>query len=299
MAFSKKNNIFGSNNIFTILKTLKDESLLKENDSKNLEQKNNSFNVPKILNNVNISTNCEVNTSKILNYRGLTKGLKESNSTITNNGIFVDNKILISFDDIREMYSYYADYRIKLQYILLNRQKSILETIHSLDNKKGELFKMRFNYNEIVSNEFKIRKCIKLCMVYQNLIELYKLVLRLFDLLKIMTIDNGTNVIVMLNVSDLSIEKKKQFFESKQKIERYLVQTKNILNLLDGSFEKYKSTISQFLDYIDDTIKQFSTLSREETKILSSKHLKCLDKLMIIFDKLSMILIHTPIVNIM
>lgn len=271
MAFSKKNNIFGSNNIFTILKTLKDESILKENDSNNLEQKNNNSNVPKILKNVNISTNCEINTSKILNYRGLTKGLKESNSTITNNGIFVDNKISISFNDIKEMYAFYADYRIKLQYILLNRQKNILETINSLDNKKGELFKMRFNYNEIVSNEFKFRKCIKLCMVYQNLIELYKLVLRLFDLLKVMTIDNGINVIVMLNVSDLPIEKKKLFFESKQKIERHFIQTKNILNLLDGNFEKYKPTINQFLDYIDNTIKQFSTLSREETVVLSSK----------------------------
>lgn len=110
------------------------------------------------------------NGGNVINYGNII----ENNDTIIPSCLIVDNQLTISFKHILQMYDYYAIYRIRLQYLILNRKIHILDSINYLNVTKGQRFKQIFEYHKWMKEEDKIKQCLYTYMILSQIIHYFK-----------------------------------------------------------------------------------------------------------------------------
>lgn len=109
------------------------------------------------------STN-KANSQTKLNFNKFT----EENGFIKSDGqseksLFTDDKLIIDYQDICQLYDSCAIYRIRMQYLILNRKIHLLDSLFVVDQTKGNWFKTRFDYNDLCKKELQMKNCIQIC----------------------------------------------------------------------------------------------------------------------------------------
>lgn len=118
----------------------------------------NNEEFPSLINQNHNNKNSNIDFIKIVEQKNIAKD--EINS------LFDDDKLILSFNDFKSLYDYCAIYRIRLQYLILNKKIQILTSIENIDANKGKLFKLKFKFNNMVLQESKLKNCL---MIYMEL----------------------------------------------------------------------------------------------------------------------------------
>lgn len=116
------------------------------------------------------ATNITKKTS--LNYGALIKQNYADEENPTIKPLFTGDKIFVDFHDIERIYKEFGIYRIRLQYLLLNKKIHILDSLSMLNHEKGTHFKNYFGYEKMVKDSIIFGKCIFACMCI-NMILVY------------------------------------------------------------------------------------------------------------------------------
>ncbi|XWV26505.1 hypothetical protein QJ857_gp0564 [Tupanvirus soda lake] len=167
--------------------------------------------------------------------------------------LFVDDKMILCYDDIQNMYNDYAIYRIRLQFLSLNRKIDTLNLLEKIDSDKGKKFKSRFYFDRLVSQEKPLRKCIEICIALNYLQTLFK--------------DIGFGA-VLNNCKTLTNLGKTNF--NHKDIDKLcdeaiiLLRDCNDMPLIfDGDYSKYRNDIKKYLDYSINTLDKITSFNNK------------------------------------
>lgn len=192
------------------------------------------------------------NKNKVLDFGCITNIKDEPNEEIES--LIIDNKLLISFDDVLKMYNDAIIYRIKLQYLMLSRKIRIIESIKIIDQTKGEYLMEKFNHCDLCKNQFIMEKCIKFFIDMRNLINYLEY---LIESLKLIL--NGNESINIKDVpylenlfSDLFIKHSETFILLLAKISKESDSIKKIKSFNNSLINKRIEKCRNFITYIEN-----------------------------------------------
>lgn len=106
-----------------------------------------------------------IKNAQVLDFKTIGKA---ENQILNENQIFTGNIFFFSYQNILKLYNQFAIYRIKLQYMVLNRKIHLLDSLNFC-NKNALTFKKFLNYDKIIEDEIRLKKCIYFCMLLQNI----------------------------------------------------------------------------------------------------------------------------------
>lgn len=163
--------------------------------------------------------------------------------------LFIENNLVISYNDIQKMYNRCAIYRIYLQCALLNKKIYTLNKMESINSTKGKYFKHKFRFDVVVDQELKLKKCMNVCIKLKELIFLFK-----NQFSKIFTCPLGDKAKILPD-----------------KINICYPDYKNIEQLFVDDFSKYHPEIKQVVEFIEN-VKNNLLFDKSLVFRLSSKY---------------------------
>ena len=205
-------------------------------------------------------------TNKPLNYGLLIDQISDKNDNTQSKPLFDNDNLLLSFNDILKMYECFAIYRIRLQYIIINRKINILNTLEKINPIKGKIFKKKFEFDKLVKQESELKICITIYMELQSIKNIF---------------DKENLPTYLLWYSDKSI-KENMLNKLKTYHRRYI----NIEKLFVNTFNKYIDTIKECTNFIKKVIEDTDviTISISENDKMQKLISSLIDKLINDYD---------------
>ncbi|ANB50507.1 hypothetical protein [Powai lake megavirus] len=207
----------------------------------------------------NSETTTNINASEIpvvLNYGDAIKKV-EVNEPIFSRINLVDGKLVVSYHDLTQIYQLFAIYRIKMQYLILNRKIHVLNSMHIINPIKANKFKQILAYDEMCKQEQNMKNCIDICMDLNQLLECYKLCIDFLILARRTSkhtdeYKNSLNIFISKyhKIQDLEI----YFFDESENI-----------------YANYRDTIIKLVDQMKYVYEKYTIINQQEALILSSK----------------------------
>lgn len=142
-------------------KSSESSNKFKKNESKNELEYKLEEDFPKI-------SDKEISSKPIIDFNKL--NIINTNEQNDNFSLFVDNKLLIDYQDIIDLYNFFAIYRIKMYHLILNRKIHIFDSLQFINPSNATIFKMHYNYHYLFEKELEIKKCLEIIINLNNLI---------------------------------------------------------------------------------------------------------------------------------
>ena len=120
------------------------------------------------------------NNTQRINYGTLFKPGENTGNT-PNKSLFVKDKLVLSFNEIKKTYNDLAIYRIKMQYMILNHNIHLLDSMGIINVEKANIFKKYFQYDNWKIQENILRQCIIIYGELQNIIVFLQMVYNLCE----------------------------------------------------------------------------------------------------------------------
>lgn len=242
--------------------------LTNSSDIKNVSGSSNSLQEKqKIISQDDSNENQEKKSIINYNHLILSKALP-NNTSDGDKSIFVDDKIVIPFHDIQEIYNFFGIYRIRMRYLILNRKMHLLETLNLLNPAKSLIFNRIFDYDDAVVEELHLRKCLTICMNLPFVMECINMLVHLLN-------ECNTNLLSKNIINNLIDE-----------VNCYYEDIAHIKNLFVDDFSKYYSDIDAYMQFIGTVLKKISNATNDkilyfisEASIINSRIDTLIDKI--------------------
>lgn len=169
--------------------------------------------------------------------------------------LFVQDKIVLSFNVIKKVYDDLGIYRIKMQYLILNHNIHLLDTMRIINKNKADQFKKIFKYDDWKHQEDLLKRCI---MVYGGLVHIIIFLQMIFEL--------------CTKYDDVV------YFE---KCYSTYLNIRHVHKLFEDEFHKYLQELLPCFEFINNILDNFSHQKREE--IIHQLHI--IKKQIIVFSK--------------
>ncbi|AFX92432.1 hypothetical protein CE11_00405 [Megavirus courdo11] len=192
----------------------------------------------------------------VLNYGDAIKKV-EINEPIYSRIKLVDGKLVVSYHDLTQIYQLFTIYRIKMQYLILNRKIHVLNSMHFINPIKANKFKQIFAYDEMCKQEQNMKNCINMCMDLNQLLECYKLCIEFLILVR---------------------RTSKYTDEYKNSLNKFISKYHKIQDLgiyfndqSENMYINYQDTIIKLVDQMKYVYEKYTLIDQQEALILSSK----------------------------
>ncbi|AUV58333.1 hypothetical protein [Bandra megavirus] len=192
----------------------------------------------------------------VLNYGDAIKKV-EINEPIYSRIKLVDGKLVVSYHDLTQIYQLFTIYRIKMQYLILNRKIHVLNSMHFINPIKANKFKQIFAYDEMCKQEQNMKNCINICMDLNQLLECYKLCIEFLILVR---------------------RTSKYTDEYKNSLNKFISKYHKIQDLgiyfndqSENMYINYQDTIIKLVDQMKYVYEKYTLINQQEALILSSK----------------------------
>lgn len=192
----------------------------------------------------------------MLNYGAAIKKI-EIDEPIFSRIKLVDGKLVVSYHDLTQIYQLFTIYRIKMQYLILNRKIHVLNSMHFINPIKANKFKQIFAYDEMCKQEQKMKNCINMCMDLNQLLECYKL---------------------CIDFLILARRTSKYTDEYKNSLNKFISKYYKIQELgiyfhdeTESIYINYQNTIIKLVDQMKYVYEKYTIIDPQEALILSSK----------------------------
>ena len=207
-----------------------------------------------------------------MNYSFLTSDT-EHKPNIEENKLFVDDKLMISFTNIMEIYDYFTIYRIRSHYLELNQKMHLLESIACLNKFKGVEFKKFFGYNKMIEQVDNYTTCISIYQVLDQ-ISYYLEVTHELILECQSKIDND-EAIKCDHIRKLVVATKKECRD-----------ITSISNMVDTQFTIYQPEINKYLEYIYQTVNNVLNLNKNNINTIISESIAYMTSIKNLINKI-------------
>ncbi len=230
---------------------------LQEEYFPKLGKKNN------ILNNQNEPA---IKLSDKLNNLSMTKDDKKKS-------LFFQDSLLLSFNDIQTMYDYYAVYRIKLYYMILDRNIDIIDIIDQVDVNRSNYLKKKYNYDNWILMAEKMHKCITLLIKYGQIINcmiiVQKLLVNSIDALE------NNRPLILSNTNRLYISAQNIYDQIKKYNDHNIVHLIEYISSILDNF--YTFDLEKMVHYNENIIIKMDELEKEYNKYVqdTDPHIPC------------------------
>ena len=198
---------------------------------------------------------------------------------VVTNELFVGDKFVLPFRHIKEMYDYYAIYRIRLQYLILNRKIHLLDSICYVNVNRGTKLKQQFGYHKLVEEEAELRRCLSLYLILNQIMHFFEALTELLTECQ-KKLDN-----------DMPIKC--------DHIHKILVDTKKqcqgitlIPKMIDENDKEHLVEINAYLKFVRDIINNILKLNKDTIKTFLLETTNNCAKLQSLIDKI--VNIHDP-----
>lgn len=114
---------------------------------------------------------------------------------IPDESLNLNNTIVIQYDDIINVYDYFAIYRIKLHLVSLRNKIHILNEIRKVRNIRSSLFDEHFKYPKLLQDESLFRECIHKCFGLEHIITFMEYLSNLSNIINETYITKQFNII--------------------------------------------------------------------------------------------------------
>nr|URM62306.1 hypothetical protein [Mimivirus sp.] len=192
----------------------------------------------------------------MLNYGDAIKKV-ETNEPIYSRIKLVDGKLVVSYHDLTQIYQLFTIYRIRMQYLILNRKIHVLNSMHFINPIKANKFKQIFAYDEMCKQEQNMKNCINMCMDLNQLLECYKLCIEFLILVR---------------------RTSKYTDEYKNSLNKFMSKYHKIQDLgiyfndqSENIYINYQDTIIKLVDQMKYVYEKYTLIDQQEALILSSK----------------------------
>jgi hypothetical protein len=154
-----------SNNFFSKIAVNTPTPGVKQNNKLNDRTNFPEFSQPTKQTNIPVQQKTIWDTNKLLAEKKSTA----KNKHLKIKSLYVNNQLVIDFDDIMLTYDFYAIYRIKMNYFQLRRKINVLNQIEKINPKKAKIFKLNLSYDKLLREASKMKICLEIYSKFQSI----------------------------------------------------------------------------------------------------------------------------------
>jgi hypothetical protein len=174
--------------------------------------------------------------------------------------LFVDDNLVLRYDDLQKIYDDCALYRIRLDFLSLNRKIRCLDILEISNKTKAKFFKETFDYKNMVEQEKKMRKCIDICIGLEFLKTQFK--------------NCGLGAIVELcnnTVSGKENFKQQNIIKSCCETKNIFVKEMTLVNKFNDEYGKYSDEIKEIFQYANNIVDKIANSNSEDISTITKK----------------------------